>query len=70
MAVVLAQSAHGSAPSGYETVRVMPGQSLWSIAADRYPSSDTRAKVGEIMKANRLQTVQLSVGEELKVPTS
>ena len=70
MGVVLAQSAHGSAPTAYDTVRVQPGQTLWGIAADRYPGADTRAKVGEIMKANGLQGVQLSVGEELRVPSS
>lgn len=70
MAVVLAQAAHGSTPTGFETVRVQPGQTLWGIAADRYPGADTRDKVGEIMSANGLRDANIAAGVELKVPSS
>lgn len=68
MAVVLAQTAHGSSPNGVETVTVAPGQTLWSIAAQRYPAADTRAKVIEIERLNGLGGPDLQVGEQLKVP--
>ena len=70
MAIVLAQSAHGSAPAGYEVVRVQPGQSLWSIAAGRYPAADTRSKVEEIIRANGLKSPQVNAGAELRIPSS
>lgn len=70
MAVVLAQSAHGSSTSGWESLTVQPGQTLWSIAAERYPGSDTRTKVGEIMEANHLGGGMITAGEVLRVPSS
>lgn len=70
MAVVLAQTAHGSSPAGLETVHVEPGQTLWSIAAQRYPGADTRAKVLEIEKLNGRAAPDLRVGETLKVPAA
>ena len=68
LAFGLAQVAHGSSPSGYETIQVRPGDSVWSIAAERYPAADTRLKVDEIVKANHLEGGVLRVGEELTVP--
>ena len=68
LAFALAQVAQGSAPSGFDTIQVQPGDSLWSIAAQRYPSADTRAKIDEIVRANNLNGEVLRVGEELKVP--
>ena len=70
MAVVLAQTAHGSTPNGVETVTVGPGQTLWGIAAQRYPDADTRAKVIEIERLNGLGGPELRVGEQLKVPAA
>jgi LysM repeat protein len=70
MAVVLAQTAHGSTPGGVETVTVSPGQTLWQIAAERYPDADTRAKVVEIERLNGLAGPGLQVGEQLKVPAA
>ena len=70
MALVLAQAAHGSAPGGVETVTVGPGQTLWAIAAERYPDADTRAKVVDIERLNGLSGPDLQVGEQLKVPAA
>ena len=70
MAIVLAQTAHGSTPGGLEMVRVEPGQTLWGIAADRYPGADTRSKVLEIESLNGLTGPDLRVGETLKVPAA
>ena len=57
----------GTAP-GYSTVTVGQGETVWSIAADRYPHSDARAKVDEILKANGLRQPIVYPGEQLKVP--
>ena len=64
-----ARTAWGSSPSAYATVTVRSGDTVWSIAAERYPGSDTRDKVGEILAANRLQEPALHPGQHLKVPT-
>ena len=65
----LATAAHGSAPSGYETVTVGVGDTVWGIAAQRYPGDDTRARVDEIMRANGLTSPVVYPGEALRVPS-
>jgi nucleoid-associated protein YgaU len=67
-AVVLAQAAHGQEPSGYEQVSVRAGDTVWSIAAERYPGSDPRQKVDEILRANGLSGPAVYPGERLRVP--
>ncbi len=57
----------GSAP-GYTTVAVGPGETVWTIAAERYPDADTRTKVDEILRANGLSQPIVYPGEKLKVP--
>jgi nucleoid-associated protein YgaU len=64
----LAQAVHGSGPVGYETVRVGAGDTLWTIAQERYPGADAREKVDEIMRANNLHQAELYPGETLRVP--
>jgi LysM repeat protein len=48
---------------------VQPGDTLWSIAAEHYPSSDVRAKVEEIERANGLHSPVIQVGETLHLPS-
>ncbi len=67
---VLARSAFGGAPGAYETVTVQPGDTVWSIAAEHYPQSDTRVKVDEIERDNSLFGPELHPGQRLKLPTS
>jgi LysM repeat protein len=50
------------------TVVVQPGDTLWSIAAQRYPSDDVRARVDDIERANGLQSPVIDVGEILRLP--
>jgi nucleoid-associated protein YgaU len=69
MSFALAQAAWGRASSASETVTVQSGDTLWSIASDRYPGSDVRERIWEIQQANHLDTADLSPGEVLKVPT-
>jgi LysM repeat protein len=64
----LATAAHGFAPAGYDTVTVGVGDTLWSIAAQRYPGDDTRARVDEIERANALKSPVVYPGQELRVP--
>jgi LysM repeat protein len=63
----LAVAAHGSS-SGDTTVVVQPGDTLWSIASQRYPSDDVRARVEDIERANGLQSPLIEVGETLRLP--
>ena len=67
-AVALARTAHGQQPSGYQQVTVRAGDTVWSIAEARYPGSDPRPKVDEILRANRLTTPAVYPGEQLRVP--
>jgi nucleoid-associated protein YgaU len=66
----LAHAAQGSSRGAYETVTVQPGDSLWAIAAERYPNADTREKVDEIERANGLSNPVIQPGESLRVPTT
>ena len=50
------------------TVVVEPGDTLWSIAAARYPDDDVRARVDQIERLNGLQGPLIKVGETLRLP--
>ena len=64
----LAVVAHGGTAVQDSTVVVQPGDTLWSIAEQRYPSDDVRARVGDIERANGLRTPVIAVGEILRLP--
>lgn len=64
----LARAVAGSTQPAYSTVTVTPGDTLWSIASDRYPGDDPRGRVDEIMRMNNLAGPTIEVGEALKVP--
>ncbi|MGI8607831.1 MAG: LysM peptidoglycan-binding domain-containing protein [Candidatus Dormibacteria bacterium] len=66
--VVFMKAAYGGARTGTEQVTVQPGQTVWSIAAQRYPDDDTRSVVGEIVKLNQLGDVPVYAGEKIQVP--
>jgi nucleoid-associated protein YgaU len=68
LSAACARAAWGSTPAAYDTVTVHAGDSVWTIAAQRYPAADTRDKVGEIMSANGLHDPTLLPGQHLKVP--
>lgn len=63
----LAVAAHSSS-SGDTTVVVQPGDTLWSIASQRYPSDDVRARVQDIERANDLHSPLIEAGETLRLP--
>ena len=55
-------------PVRYETVTVVPGDTLWAIAIRRYPDADAREKVSEIEQANGLSSPVIEPGQRLKLP--
>ena len=63
-----ALGAHGSAATHYTTVVVQPGDTLWSIASERYPGDDVRVRVQDIEQANGLDDPTIEVGQALKLP--
>ncbi len=64
----LSKTVVGEGPAGFTSYRVQPGDTLWSIAAERYPGTDVRERVGEIERASGLTSPVIVPGEELKVP--
>lgn len=60
--------AHGSSPRPDTTVVVQPGDTLWSIATEHYPSDDVRVRVEDIERANGLQGPVIQVGQTLVLP--
>ncbi len=64
--VALARVAHGGDATG--TVVVQPGDTLWAIAAERYPGDDTRSRVDQIERLNGLQSPMIVAGETLRLP--
>jgi len=56
-------------PQQTATVRVLPGHTLWQIAAAANPDGDIRATVDEIVKLNSLPNASaLQMGSEIAVP--
>jgi nucleoid-associated protein YgaU len=70
LAFGLAHAAQGSSAGAYETVSVRPGDTLWAIAAERYPNADTRDKVDQIEHANGLSDPVIHPGQTLRVPNA
>ena len=71
LSIGFALGARGGSDGGYTTtVVVQPGDTLWAIAADRYPNADTRDRVDEIERANGLGDAFIQPGQSLRVPTS
>lgn len=61
---VSASSQHTARPA---SVRVQPGDTLWSIAA-RFYSGDPRATVWRIEQTNQLRGADIRPGESLRLP--
>jgi LysM repeat protein len=64
----LAVVAHGGTAPVYSTVVVQPGDTVWSIAAEHYPSDDIRARVADIERANGLASPLIEAGKTLRLP--
>lgn len=59
----------GDAAGTFETITVLSGDSLWSIAQAVAPQHDPRDVVDAITRLNQIQGGVLAVGEELDIPT-
>ncbi len=68
LAVMLALSRIAQGGEAAATLVVQPGDTLWTIAAARYPADDTRMRVDEIEQLNNLTSPVISVGESLRLP--
>ncbi|MEV7693958.1 LysM peptidoglycan-binding domain-containing protein [Microbacterium sp. NPDC089189] len=64
-------SRDANAPAGsFETVTVLAGQSLWSIAEDIAPALDPRDVVDDIIRLNALDGATVNAGQRLSIPAS
>jgi Tfp pilus assembly protein FimV len=62
-------TAESAAPGQFTTVTVLPGQTIWDIAATANPSGDIRDTVDRIIRLNALESAGgLQMGAELAVP--
>lgn len=57
-------------PEPTRVVLVGPGDTLWDLAADLADDGDVRSMMDEITRLNALDSGMVSVGQELRVPTS
>jgi LysM repeat protein len=53
----------------YTEVVVQPGDTLWSIASEHYPSDDVRVRIDDIERLNGLHSPVIEVGKTLKLPS-
>jgi nucleoid-associated protein YgaU len=64
----LSKVALGAAGTVQAAVVVQPGDTLWGIAAARYPGDDVRVRVDQIERLNGLRGAEIEVGETLRLP--
>jgi nucleoid-associated protein YgaU len=62
--------AYGGSHSGPDTIVVHRGDSLWSIAAARYPGDNVADHVQKIMALNRISAGVVQPGQTLVLPSS
>ena len=70
IAVVVVSLTAGPAPRSMVDVTVVPGDTLWSIAAEAAPDRDPRDVIEEIRQLNDMQGGVLPIGVVLRVPAS
>ncbi|WP_040163545.1 LysM peptidoglycan-binding domain-containing protein [Microbacterium gorillae] len=66
----MASSEHGAPADTFQTVTVLPGDSLWGIATEIAPDADPRDVVADIISLNALGTSDLRAGQTLAIPTA
>ena len=57
-------------PSGWATIAVEPGDTLWSLAQAADPGADPRPLIAEIRRVNGLGASTLQPGQSLAVPAA
>ncbi|GAA2904009.1 hypothetical protein GCM10010455_30250 [Microbacterium esteraromaticum] len=63
-------SGESAEPVAFETVTVLPGDTLWSIAADAAPGVDPREVIDDIKSLNNLSSGMIQVGASIAIPTA
>lgn len=56
-------------PVTFETVTVLPGDTLWSIASEAAPGVDPRVVIDDIKRLNNLSSSAIQVGADIAIPT-
>lgn len=64
----LASSDAGAPAEAFDTVTVMAGDSLWSIAEEVAPAADPRDVVDAIVALNQLPSSAVDAGTRLAIP--
>jgi nucleoid-associated protein YgaU len=54
--------------ASFNTVTVMPGDTLWSIASEVAPAADPREVIGEISRLNALPSGEIQIGQQISIP--
>jgi hypothetical protein len=54
----------------FEQITVMPGDSLWSIAATIAPGADTQQVIADIVSLNQLETATVQPGQRIAIPAA
>ncbi|MEY4397192.1 MAG: hypothetical protein RLZZ40_948 [Actinomycetota bacterium] len=54
--------------TNFETVTVMPGDTLWKIAGDIAPTADKQDVVAAIADLNQLDSMTVQPGQQLAIP--
>lgn len=54
--------------TNFETVTVMPGDTLWSIAQNIAPNADAQVVIAAIEELNQLDTLTVQPGQQLAIP--
>lgn len=69
LAGAVAEPSGAGSKLTYQSIKVLPGETLWSIARHlRLPGQDVRSVVDTITELNHLDSAGLVVGQELIVP--
>lgn len=69
MVTTFASSSNESGNESYESVIVMPGDTLWEIAVDHKPNGqDTRVYIDAIKRVNDLKVSAIQAGDTLLLP--
>ncbi|UNK72001.1 LysM peptidoglycan-binding domain-containing protein [Microbacterium sp. H1-D42] len=59
-----------AAPVSFETVTVLPGDTLWSIAAEVAPEADPRVVIEDVKRLNNLSSGLIQVGSDIAIPVA
>jgi len=63
-----AASGQTVAVESFDSITVLAGDTLWSIAESVAPAADPRTVIDEIQKLNALGTRSLQIGQTLAIP--